>query len=137
MNKLEITSLTEINSVAGQFLKLAGNSKILAFYADMGAGKTTFIKAICEELQVVDLVNSPTFSIVNDYLTKDNQHIYHFDFYRLENMADALNIGTEEYLYSGNLCLLEWPNIAEEILPEGTLKVKITVNSDSSRTIEF
>lgn len=137
MNTLELKTLSEINAVAREFLNLIGNRKIIAFYAEMGAGKTTFIKALCEELGVIDLVNSPTFSIVNDYLTKTNQHIYHFDFYRLETVSDAINIGTEEYLYSGNICLIEWPNIAEDLLPDTALKVQIKVNSESTRIFEF
>jgi len=137
MQTLTITSIDTIGETAKEFVSLLGDKKIVAFYGGMGAGKTSFIKAICEEKGVIDLVNSPTFAIINDYLTKTDEHIYHFDFYRLNGVEDALNIGTEEYFYSGNYCFLEWPEIIEPILPEETLIVTITVNENNERIIEF
>ncbi|GAB5525684.1 MAG: tRNA (adenosine(37)-N6)-threonylcarbamoyltransferase complex ATPase subunit type 1 TsaE [Roseivirga sp.] len=107
------------------------------FIGPMGAGKTTLIKAICGTLQVLDEVNSPTFSIVNEYLTAADETLYHFDFYRLENEEEAYNIGVEEYFYSGNICLIEWPERVEGLLPEKFLRIDITENTDQSRTIKL
>lgn len=104
----------------------------------MGAGKTTFIKAICEELGVEDVITSPTFAIVNDYTsTKDDSHIYHFDFYRIKKLEEVYDMGYEDYFYSGSLCFIEWPELIEEILPGDAVKVTITQNEDGSRTVEF
>lgn len=110
-------------------------SKVWCFYAEMGAGKTTLIKKICEELRVVDQMSSPTFSIINEYETSNFEKIYHFDFYRLESMEEALNIGVEEYLDSGNLCLIEWPEIVEPLLPINYLEIVIKLVGDNARSI--
>jgi tRNA threonylcarbamoyladenosine biosynthesis protein TsaE len=109
---------------------------VFAFYGKMGAGKTTFIKAICEELGVKDVITSPTFAIVNEYTT-DNSSIYHFDFYRIKKLEEVYDMGFEDYFYSGSLCLIEWPELIEEVLPDDAVKVNITENADGSRTIEF
>ncbi|MCL4163659.1 UNVERIFIED_CONTAM: hypothetical protein GTU68_014911 [Idotea baltica] len=103
----------------------------------MGAGKTTLIKAICGALQVLDEVNSPTFSIVNEYLTVKGDTLYHFDFYRLESEEEAYHIGVEEYFYSGNTCMIEWPERVEGLLPDDFLRIDITENTDQSRTIKL
>ena len=134
-NKIVIKNLGEIDSAAAEFLSKIGDSKLVAFYAPMGAGKTTFTTALCRVLGVRDAVCSPTFTIVNEYEPADGGMIYHFDFYRIKNNAEALDIGLYDYLDSGCLCLMEWPENIEDLLPEETLKVHIDVNSDLSRTL--
>ncbi|MBQ7194104.1 MAG: tRNA (adenosine(37)-N6)-threonylcarbamoyltransferase complex ATPase subunit type 1 TsaE [Bacteroidales bacterium] len=135
-HEILIPSLDGIDQAAREFLKQTAGYSMIAFYAPMGAGKTTFTAALCRVLGVSeDTVNSPTFSIVNEYLTDDGKTVYHFDFYRISKIAEALDIGLYEYLDSGNLCLMEWPENIEDILPEETLKVNINVNPDQSRTI--
>ena len=118
-------TLENIDKAAAEFLKELGDRKIVAFYGSMGAGKTTFIKAICDVLGVTDTVNSPTFAIVNEYLAASGSSIYHFDFYRIKKIEEAYDFGYEDYFYSGNLCLIEWPELIEELLPEDTVRVKI------------
>ena len=135
--ELKINHIDEIRDVARQFLKLVGDHKIMAFYGKMGVGKTTFIKALCEELGVQDVINSPTFAIVNEYMDGEGETIYHFDFYRIKRPEEVFDIGFEEYVYSGNLCLMEWPELIEPVLPEETLKITITENPDTTRTISF
>lgn len=118
-------TLENIDKAASEFLKELGDRKIVAFYGSMGAGKTTFIKAICDVLGVTDTVNSPTFAIVNEYLAANSESVYHFDFYRIKKIEEAYDFGYEDYFYSGNLCLIEWPELIEELLPEDTVRVKI------------
>ncbi len=124
---LTIRNLNTIRFTAKQFITHLKNNqqKVYCFNGEMGAGKTTFIKAICEELGVEETVNSPTFSIVNEYESKEDGIIYHFDFYRIDNITDALNIGTEEYLYSGNYCFIEWAENIAPILPDDAVQVMI------------
>ncbi|MCQ2280868.1 MAG: tRNA (adenosine(37)-N6)-threonylcarbamoyltransferase complex ATPase subunit type 1 TsaE [Bacteroidales bacterium] len=134
--KKTIYSEEELPLVAETLLQEFPNDRVFCFYGEMGAGKTTFIKVVCQQLGASDTTSSPTFAIINEYLTQDDESIYHFDFYRIEKLADAYEIGVEDYLYSGNYCFLEWPeNIPELIQPE-FVKVKITVGSDHSRTFE-
>ena len=136
--KITIKSLDSIHEAAREFIKNMGKGHVFAFYGKMGAGKTTFIKAICEELGVEDVITSPTFDIVNDYTsTKDDSHIYHFDFYRINKLEEVYDMGYEDYFYSGSLCCIEWPELIEEILPGDAVKVTITQNEDGSRTVEF
>ncbi len=131
-----IKDLSGIDAAAKQFLEALGQRRIVAFYAPMGAGKTTFITAVCKALGVRDdAVSSPSFAIVNEYRGSDGQSIFHFDFYRIDKIAEALDIGFFEYIDSGNLCFMEWPENIEEILPEETLRVHITVLSDQSRLL--
>lgn len=133
---IEINSLTELSSTATALLNFAADEKIFVFEGEMGAGKTTFIKALCEQLGVKDVVSSPTFSIVNEYSAGD-EIIYHFDFYRIKNLQEAYDIGYEEYFYSGNICLLEWPERVAELLPESYIKVEITALSTEKRAFTF
>ena len=115
-----------------------GTGKVYAFYGKMGAGKTTFIKAICEELGVDDVITSPTFAIVNEYRSETTgELIYHFDFYRIKKLEEVYDMGYEDYFYSGALCFLEWPELIEELLPGDAVKVTITQNDDDSRTVDF
>lgn len=137
-HEILIPSLDAIDRAAGQFLDEIGDSRIVAFYAPMGAGKTTFTTALCKVLGVgADAVSSPTFAIVNEYLSKTGEPIYHFDFYRIETPSEALDIGLYDYLDSGALCIIEWPENIEGLLPEETLKVSIKVEPDGSRRISW
>ena len=136
--EITIHNLSEIHSAAQSFLAQTAGHSLIAFYAPMGAGKTTFTTAICHQLGVRDdAVSSPTFSIVNEYKRGDGQSMYHFDFYRIEHLEEALDIGLFDYLDSGCLCIMEWPENIEALLPDDTLKVYIRVNDDLSRTISW
>lgn len=137
MKEFTIHSLEDIDRVAKEFLSSIGENKIFAFNGKMGAGKTTFIKAICKALNVQDNVCSPTFAIVNVYNSDEVGEIYHFDFYRLNEPSQALDIGTEEYFYSGNYCFLEWAENIGEFLPEDCIFVDITENTDKTRTVKL
>lgn len=137
-HRIVINSLEQIGEAAGQFLKETAGHSIIAFYAPMGAGKTTFTTALCHRLGVKeDAVSSPTFSIVNEYKTASGESIYHFDFYRITRTEEAFDIGFYDYVDSGSLCLIEWPENIGEILPEETLKVSISVQPDESRVITW
>ena len=131
---LTITNIDNINITVKKFISAIGENKVIAFYGKMGAGKTTFIKALCEELGVRDVITSPTFAIVNEY-NASTQSIFHFDFYRIKKIEEVYDMGYEDYIYSGNLCLIEWPELIEELLPENTLSVTIEQNADNTRTI--
>ena len=135
--KIEIPNREALPQAAKEFAALMGDETVYAFYGEMGAGKTTFIGELCRALGVEDdLANSPSFSIINEYRSDTTAElIYHFDLYRLENIDDALEIGVEDYFDSGALCLLEWPERIEALLPDDTVKVHITVNPDESRTL--
>lgn len=136
--KITIQSLDSIHEAAREFIKNMGKGHVFAFYGKMGAGKTTFIKAICEELGVEDVITSPTFAIVNDYTsTKDDSHIFHFDFYRIKKLEEVYDMGYEDYFYSGALCFLEWPELIEDILPGDAVKVTIAEQPDGSRLVTF
>lgn len=132
-----IKDISDIDRAAKEFLDKIKDRKLVAFYARMGAGKTTFTTALCKALGVTDAVCSPTFTIVNEYETSEGEPIYHFDFYRINKLSEAIDIGLDDYLYSGALCLMEWPENIEELLPEETLKVNITINPDESRTLSW
>jgi len=130
----------DIRQAAQEFIQAMGDRKVFAFYGKMGAGKTTFIKAICEALGVEDVVTSPTFAIVNEYKASSSRgglegSIYHFDFYRIKNLREAYDIGCEEYFYSGCPCFIEWPELIEELLPEDAVRVNIEVHEDGARTV--
>ncbi|MBN2484609.1 MAG: tRNA (adenosine(37)-N6)-threonylcarbamoyltransferase complex ATPase subunit type 1 TsaE [Bacteroidales bacterium] len=129
--------LENINRAAMDFLRTNSGYNKFAFYGAMGSGKTTFITALCKALNAIDLVSSPTFSIVNEYNTRDENVIYHFDFYRIKNPEELYDIGFEEYCRNDAWCFIEWPEKAEELIPENFLKVFIEVNENDSRTIRF
>ena len=133
--KLQLNSLSEINIVANKFIENMSNRNVYAFYGEMGSGKTTFIKAICKALGVVETVTSPTFSIVNEYNKNDGQPIYHFDFYRIKNIEEAYDFGYEDYFYSGHLCFIEWPELVERLLPETVVNVQIVIEENEQRVI--
>lgn len=135
MERIVVKSLKELPQAAREFIKATKDYSIIALYGKMGAGKTTFIRALCAEMGIEDDVNSPTFNIVNEYRDDRGQTVYHFDFYRIESPAEALDIGFYEYALSGDLCLIEWPQKIEQILPQETLKVQISVLEDESRVI--
>lgn len=137
-HELKIKDLSCIDAAAKEFLKQIGDRNLVAFYAPMGAGKTTFTTAICKALGVKDdAVSSPTFSIVNEYRTASGGSMFHFDFYRITRIAEALDIGFYDYIDSGCLCIMEWPENIEEIIPEEALKVHIRVEDDGSRTVSW
>lgn len=134
-HSLKISSLEEIDAVAKAFISATRGHDLFAFYGQMGAGKTTFTVALCKAWGVEDVVNSPTFAIVNEYCCADGETLYHFDFYRIKNIAEAMDIGVEDYFYSGSRCIMEWPENIEELLPDEVLRVYIEVNPDLSRTV--
>ncbi len=132
-----IRDTADLDRAAAEFLEKIGDNTLVAFFAPMGAGKTTFTTAICKAIGVTDPVGSPTFAIVNEYLRADGDYMYHFDFYRINRLSEAIDIGLDDYLYSGCLCIMEWPENIEELLPDDTLRVTITVNPDLSRTLSW
>ena len=148
-NKPSITFTEDaLDAAAREFRANLGDRRIIAFYGTMGAGKTTFIAALCRELGVTEPVTSPTFAIVNEYAVndklrmttderKEHSSIYHFDFYRIKRIEEAYDMGFEDYLYSGHLCLIEWPELIEDLLPDDTLRVHITANPDGTRTLSW
>lgn len=133
--EIKIQSLEKISSAARQFVESIGERRIFAFYGSMGAGKTTFIKAICEELGVEDVITSPTFAIVNEYTTGTGKPLYHFDFYRIKKLDEFYDMGGEDYFGSGNLCFIEWPELIEDVLPEEAVIVNIKEVDDGSRLV--
>lgn len=137
MSTIKVASLQEIDSAAMRFLEAAGDATVIAFSGDLGAGKTTFIQAICRNLGITVEVNSPTFSLVNEYFTPKGDSVYHFDFYRIETPEELFDMGYEEYFYSGSLCLIEWPEKAPGLMPENTLMVSIMVGEKRDRLIQF
>lgn len=132
---IEVNGLSELKAAARQVINFAGDENIWVLNGEMGAGKTTFSKALCAEMGVMDTVQSPTFSIVNEYLTTSDELIYHFDFYRLEHPEEALAIGVEEYFDSGNVCLIEWPQKIGSLLPETHLSIEIRVLENENRVL--
>ena len=138
IREIHIRDLKDLDRAAGAFLEAIGDRRLIALYGSMGAGKTTFTTAVCKRLGVrEDAVSSPTFAIVNEYRTGSGEPMYHFDFYRIEHLEEAYDIGLYDYLDSGCLFLMEWPENIEDLLPEETLKVHITVHPDGSRTLSW
>lgn len=135
--EITINGLDTIRSAARQFIENIGSSCVFAFYGKMGAGKTTFVKALCEELGCDDVITSPTFAIVNEYTDGKQQPVYHFDFYRIKKLEEVYDMGYEEYFYSGALCLIEWPELIEDVLPDDTVRVTIEEQADGSRLLTF
>lgn len=136
--QINVTSTEALPEAARTFVRAIDQATVFAFYGKMGAGKTTFIKAVCEELGVTDVVNSPTFSIVNEYRSDTTgELIYHFDFYRIQRLEEVYDMGYEDYFYSGALCFVEWPELVDELLPGDAVKVQIEEQPDGSRTITF
>lgn len=133
---IEIKSLENIEESAAEFVKQMGDNTVFAFRGEMGAGKTTFIKSICRVLGVSDEINSPTFSLVNEYCSDTTgELIYHFDFYRINNIEEVYDMGYEDYFYCGAICFIEWPEKVEELLPHDCVNVSIVQNEDTSRTV--
>ena len=139
MNSFIVTDISGLYPVAESLISICreNNYPIIAFYGKMGAGKTTLIKVICEIMGVDEVVSSPTFSLVNEYHTGDDEIIYHFDFYRINDISEAYDFGYEEYFYSDNFCFIEWPEKIEELLPDNTFSVNILTLADGSRQINF
>lgn len=134
MTEILIPSLDKIADAAQEFMAQMGHRRVFAFYGGMGAGKTTFIKALCQQLGVKDAVTSPTFAIVNEY-GSDIGPIYHFDFYRIKNLAEVMDLGFDDYAYSGHLCLMEWPELIEDLLPDNTVSVHIEETDNGMRKV--
>ena len=134
--RLKFSELSEIREVAGKIFQICKDTKVWAFEGEMGAGKTTLIKSLCEVAGVSDNVTSPTFSLVNEYRTADDKVFYHFDFYRIKDESEAMDIGVEEYFYSGDYCFVEWPSKIESLLPSEHVLIKITVE-DNYRLIDI
>ena len=133
--EIRIKSIEEIAVAAKEFVAAMGERKVFAFYGKMGAGKTTFIKAVCEELGVEDVINSPTFAIVNEYVDGKGEPVYHFDFYRIKNLQEVMDLGYEDYVYSGHVCFMEWPELIENLLPDDAVKVTIEEEIDGRRVL--
>jgi tRNA threonylcarbamoyladenosine biosynthesis protein TsaE len=128
--------LDQLPEVAGKLISGFSEARVFAFYGKMGAGKTTLIKSICEELEVMDVVTSPTFALINEYLTEEAASVFHFDFYRIEKPSEALDIGFEEYIYGNDYCLIEWPEKVAALLPDSYIKVIIEEKDNGSRVLE-
>jgi len=136
MKKIVIKDLDDLGRAAEEFIMMAADNRIFAISGSMGAGKTTFIRALCKILGAVDTVTSPTFTLVNEYFTNLGEKIYHFDFYRIEKTEEIYDFGFDEYIESGNYCFMEWPELIEEALPAEVISVRITVEEDMSRTVD-
>lgn len=134
--EFEVNNLSDLPNVAEQLLNFAGDKKVFIFEGDMGAGKTTFIKTFCKVLGVEETVSSPTYSIVNEY-ESPNGAVFHFDFYRIKDIQEAYDLGYEEYFYGGGICLIEWPERIEDLLPENFIKVEVTILDESQRSFKF
>lgn len=137
MRTIPISSLQELDSAAAQFLELIGEHVVIAFSGEMGAGKTTFIQALCRKLGVQVEINSPTFSLVNEYFTPTGNSIFHFDLYRIETQEELFDMGYEEYFFSGALCFIEWPEKARNLIPDDALWVNIVIGENDARLIQF
>ncbi len=135
--KILIKDKKHLPAAAKEFLKYIGSNKIFAFYGSMGAGKTTIIKSICEALGAIDIISSPTFTLVNEYRTSEGSALYHIDFYRIKKTEEVFDFGIEEYLSGDSFCFMEWPELVEDILPPETVNVRITVDNDEQRILDI
>jgi tRNA threonylcarbamoyladenosine biosynthesis protein TsaE len=135
MKYLNVPNLDAIDSAAKEFISLIGSARIIAISGDMGAGKTTFIQALCRVLGVTQIVNSPTFALINEYFTFEGESVYHFDLYRIENPEELFDIGYEDYFFSGAYCFIEWPEKASALIPEEALQIEIKVIENETRQI--
>ena len=136
--EITIQNLENMPEAAQEFVRAMDQNTVFAFYGKMGAGKTTFIKAVCEALGVTDVVNSPTFSIVNEYRADTTgELIYHFDFYRIKKLEEVYDMGYEDYFYSGAVCFIEWPELIEDLLPGDAIRIDIVEQEDGSRLVKF
>ena len=135
--QITVKDINGLPAAARAIIPMLEDRSVVALYGQMGAGKTTFISALMREMGSSDDVTSPTFALINEYVTDAGQHIYHFDFYRIDSPAEAFDMGYEEYFYSGRLCLVEWPEKIEELLPDDTLRIHIEVQPDDSRIISI
>lgn len=133
--EIKINGIENIAAAAQEFIAQMGDNRIFAFYGTLGAGKTTFVKALCEAMGVTDTVNSPTFAIVNEYDTPSGRPIYHFDFYRIKRLAEVYDMGYEDYFYGLGICFIEWPELIEDLLPEDTIRVRIEEQNDGKRIL--
>lgn len=136
MFSIQINTVDDLQEAAQQFLQQFKDERIFAFYGKMGSGKTTFIKALCRALGSADPITSPTFALVNEYTTADLERIFHFDFYRIKTLEEAMDIGFDDYIYSGKYCFMEWPELVEPLLPERLVKVEIEVLPSSIRELK-
>lgn len=134
---ITVNELADLDTAAKKVVEAIGNRKVVALYGQMGAGKTTLIKHICKALDVHDVVNSPSFSLVNEYQRPNGEPIYHFDFYRINKIEEAFDFGYEEYFFSNNLCLIEWPEVIEDLIPDDAVKLTIQVLGDGRREIQI
>ncbi len=137
MPRIKIHNIADIDFAAAKLLKEFEGQRVFAFFGEMGAGKTTFIQSLCRELDVIEVVNSPTFTIVNEYHTENGSSIYHFDFFRIKKIEEVFDLGYEDYFYSGNYCFFEWPELITDILPDNAVLVKITVDRGGTRILEI
>jgi len=137
MPRIILESIKNIDFAAAELLKEFEGQRVFAFFGEMGAGKTTFIQALCRELDVIEVVNSPTFTIVNEYHTENGSSIYHFDFFRIKKIEEVFDFGYEDYFYSGNYCFNEWPELITDILPDNAVLVKITIDQGGTRILEI
>ncbi len=135
MFQIQIADLSTLPKIAKMLLANFPDERVFAFYGAMGAGKTTFIKAICHELGSEDYVTSPTFALINEYTTKNSSVIYHFDFYRIKKIEEAFDLGYEDYVYSGNYCFIEWPEMIEQLLTAGIVEVRISEGENGTRLV--
>ena len=135
--KIRMQDIEHIREAAREFIEKISDQRVFAFYGKMGAGKTTFVKAICEELGVEDVITSPTFAIINEYTQPDGEPLYHFDFYRIKKLEEVYDMGYDDYFYSGALCFIEWPELIEDVLPDDAVRVNIEEQADGSRLVTF
>ena len=137
MEVIRIPGLNALPVVAAEMLDTIGDKRVVAFFGEMGSGKTTFIKALCDQLEVSDVTGSPSFGLINEYRSKGGDTVYHIDFYRIRDLEEVYDLGYEEYIYSGSYCFIEWPEKVDSLLPEDTVRVKISVSEEGNRILQY